>query len=194
MHYALGDDNYLRCYNCLCYFAYLIPIISNNTIRSGAYLGYFSRYPMIAPQVFEGLVTFLGKEKWPAALKPNIFFSVFINVQTGRVSRLIVMHQENSAFLNEEEYSYPRSNFPRMESTCTRRTILDRDRTAVVRDSMLVSKQNFVGICHIGVHLLLSYVLLSQNASQHLLRGRLQFQRHHHHHYRPIGCPVLLHG
>lgn len=157
-------------------------------------MGYFSRYPMIAPQVFEGLVTFLGKEQWPASLKPNIFFSVFINVQTGRVSRLIVMHQENSAFLNEEEYSYPRSNFPRMESTCTRRTILDRDRTAVVRDSMLVSKQNFVGICHIGVHLLLSYVLLSQNASQHLLRGRLQFQRHHHHHYRPIGCPVLLHG
>jgi hypothetical protein len=41
---------------------------------------------MIAPQVFEGLVTFLGKEQWPASLKPNIFFSVFINVQTGRVS------------------------------------------------------------------------------------------------------------
>jgi len=58
---------------------------------------------MIAPQVFEGLVTFLGKEQWPASPKPNIFFSVFINVQTGRVSRLIVMHQENSAFLNEEE-------------------------------------------------------------------------------------------
>jgi hypothetical protein len=150
MHYALGVDNHLRCYNCLRYFDYLIPVISNYTIRCGAYLGYFSWNPMIAPQVFKGLVTFLGKEQWPASLKPNVFFSVFINVQTWRVSRLIVMHQENSAFLNEEKYSYPRSNFPRMESTRTRKTILNGDRTAVVRDSMLVSSRISLGYITLG--------------------------------------------
>lgn len=60
---------------------------------------------MITPQTFKGLVTFIGKVKWPASPEPDIFLSVFIDIKTGRIRCFVVTHQEDGAFLNEEKYT-----------------------------------------------------------------------------------------
>jgi hypothetical protein len=54
-----------------------------------------------------------------------IFLPVFVDVQAGRVGRLVVVHQKHGTLLHQEEYADARAMLSGMQSACSRRTLLE---------------------------------------------------------------------
>lgn len=101
-----------------------IPIISNHTIRSGADLSNLSWNALLPPQSFQSSVTNFVQKQRSSSSQTRVLFSVFVYIDTGGVCRFVVVHQEDSALLNQKEHSNARSILPCVQGTGTRRTRL----------------------------------------------------------------------
>ncbi|VEU39719.1 unnamed protein product [Pseudo-nitzschia multistriata] len=81
----------------------LIPVVSDDPVRSGSNLGYLARNSLLSPELFEGAEAGVVQEQRPTAPEAGIFLPVFVDVETGRISRLVVVHQKHRALLDQKE-------------------------------------------------------------------------------------------